>query len=222
MARCGKFANFRKSRKDALFYYTLWMVLSSIIDTTPDDVPEEFYLIATLPINEGGLGIHMVKEVASAAFLASVLTYLQSQSLTKMLKYHELDLNRFIEKTIATLKGTWGDLEDNLVLLGFLEEDPNSLNNLQEGIKLTRELNIKESETLQNKFNMILQNKRKISMEENMKNPGRLHWWKEQQNDFSGRWLEVIPKINKYTFNSIQFKTNMRYRMSYSRIQMLM
>jgi hypothetical protein len=59
----------------------------------------------------------------------------------------------------------------------------------------------------------MLQNKRKINMEENIKNPGRLQWWKEQQNDLSGRWLEVFPKINKYTFNSTQFRTNMRYRM---------
>jgi hypothetical protein len=59
--------------------------------------------------NEGGLGIHTVKEVACAAFPASVLTFLQSHSLTKMLKYLELDLSRFIEKTISTLKRTWED-----------------------------------------------------------------------------------------------------------------
>jgi hypothetical protein len=86
--------------------------------------------------------------VATGAFLASVLTYLQSQSATKMLKYPELDLNRFIEKTIGTLKGTWEDIRNSLILLGLLEEHKNSLNDLQEGIKLTRELNIKESETL--------------------------------------------------------------------------
>jgi hypothetical protein len=31
---------------------------------------------------------------------------------------------------------------------------------------------------------MILQNKRKMSMEQNIKNPGRLQWWKEQQTIF--------------------------------------
>jgi hypothetical protein len=37
-------------------------ILSSINETTPDEVPEEFYEIATLPINEGGLGIHRSKK----------------------------------------------------------------------------------------------------------------------------------------------------------------
>jgi hypothetical protein len=70
-----------------------------------------------------------------------------------------------------------GRLERHLVQLGFLEEDQNSLNDLQDGIKLTREQNIKESETLQNTLNMKLQNKRKSRMEENFKNPGRLQWY---------------------------------------------
>jgi hypothetical protein len=89
-----------------------------------------------------------------------------------------------------------------MVELGYLKEEEESLNEIQNGIRAIQELHLKQTETLQNKFNCILQEKRKRRMEDTMKDPSRLHWWKEQENDISGRWLEVFPKINKYIFNN--------------------
>jgi hypothetical protein len=188
-------------------------VLASIINSNSSVISDELYNAATLPINEGGLGLHMVKEVACAAYTASSITFLQSRSAFELLAYYKLDLNGFMERFLDPLTDTWWDIRESMVELGYLKEEEESLNEIQNGIKTIQELNLKQSETLQNKFNCILQEKRKNRMEETMKDPSRLHWWKEQQNDISGRWLEVFPKINKYIFNNMQFRTAIRFRM---------
>jgi hypothetical protein len=152
----------------------------------------------------------MAKEVASAAFTSSMVNFFNSESAKELFSSNKRSMEEFItfySQENEQLLPTLHNLSYNLQLFDF----PNKL---IDSLKDIKGLKLNYKETLQNKLTYFLQEKRIEEMDKVKDNP-QYDWWKLHRNDNSGKWLEVFPKIEFYTFSSLQFRTNLRYRMRF-------
>ena len=169
-----------------------------------------------LGLSFGGLGIHKVQEVRHAAYCASVLVWLQSDSFYK--EFTKVDRRKYFPndhfwdlKSMAKLcanvdmePNRWTSFFDCLQLFKF-HEDP------LVAIDLINKTKLRYRETLQSHLCKRLEDERVSRMEKEM-DVTDLKWWVSQRNNMSGQPLQAFPSMECYVIRSSEFCTWLKYR----------
>jgi len=153
-----------------------------------------------LKINEGGMGIHKMSEMGPAAYVASFMAWIQSDSFKEFAIPNHFENNHFITSQIPSFA-------QFSTCLHKFHIDPNPI----EAIQKLRNLKLPFRETLQSYLTNILQNKRIQDMQQNMELK-ELEWWSNQRNDMSGQPLLAFPSMEPYIIRTSEFRTWLLHR----------
>ena len=148
-----------------------------------------------LKINEGGMGIHKISEMAPAAFTASFITWIQSDSFKEFAIPNQFENHDFDDSPSRIF------VQFSKCLQQF-QIAPTALDAVQK----LRNMKLPFRETLQSYLTNILQNKRIQDMQQNMELK-ELEWWSNQRNDMSGQPLLAFPSMEPYIIRTPEFRT---------------
>lgn len=177
-------------------------------------VSDALFNFCCLQISSGGLGIHRADEVCDAAYAASMVSFFQSSGFdAKMQEIAGLQVQEMVPRLRQLMEVVKKfKLGDGLDVV-WEDEVSWFVAKLRQIQQLTKS---GERDTLQNKLTYHLQDQRKKTMKLFLEHdPDRfvnLRWWNSLQNAEAGAWLDVIPKIAKFTMRSSEFRTALLYR----------
>ena len=175
-----------------------------------ENLPEAVFDMCCLPIQQGGLDIQCLYEVAMAAYSASMAAFLRSS---------EEDVTILMRQEIDTYEGG-GQLFDrnddsHVYHIQQFKLAVSVLNTEQkafrEAVNEILQLEDSPNHSVQSQLTARLTERRMQTMEENMLLTS-LKWWMSLRCDTAGKWLEAIPKMAKFRLSSEAFRTALCYR----------
>ena len=166
-------------------------VLKSILSCGTEELTELHYLLFNLPLVDGDIGIHLMKEMAPCAYMASILEFDKSHGGIVLESVRNGLNDAFVQSVNSVISGFTVDgatLEETILGLRSYEFS-------------------KEMGTVQGQLLSRIESKRKIVLEARLaqENPAHLTWWKSHQNDEAGKWLQVMPMCAKLCLSNKQY-----------------
>jgi len=153
-----------------------------------------------LRINHGGMGLHKADEVIPAAYTASLLTWMKSDSFKEFAEFHKFTEQKLFDGSSAIF------VQFAACLQKFKQDNDNMV-----ALQKVRTAKLGVRESLQSHLNKILELTRIKTLEETI-DLKLLSWWVNQKNDMSGQFLQAFPSNEAYTIRSSEFRTYLRYR----------
>jgi hypothetical protein len=170
------------------------LILKSILSCGTEELTDLQYSIFNLSISDGGVGIHLMKEIAPCAYMASILEFDASLGgivLDKVLQGTESEFFGCISSVVSVFNSE-GDTVDQTI----------------GGLSYHRDLGTVQSQLLSK-----LEAKRKSVIEHTLAtNPAYLTWWRSQHGTESGQWIQAVPTYAKLCLSNKQYCTALRYR----------
>jgi len=161
------------------------------------------------------MGIHKIAEVQPAAYVSSVMTFMDSSAFNEFTTPH-----RFTEQTLVTSNlQRWSQFFSCLQRFDIANPVATSTSSSSTVtsrdplifLKELRTVKLGKFETLQSHLTKILEDKRIKEMESSM-DLMELEWWQNQRNDTSGQPLLAFPSMEPYIIRPAEFKTWIRHR----------
>lgn len=182
-------------------------LLCSILGTglTADTIADCLWSQCCLNVSDGGLGLRDTESVTPCAFVASVVECLPTVS--EMLpNYVEL----FSADHAPSL--TVRQFRKSLRHIGRLANNVGSLASLQDVQQLHATAH--DDDTLQGLLQMHILARQLVVFRESLRDDShRLAWYTSICDGNAGRWLEVSPKSEHFSFSNAEFQALLCYRL---------
>jgi hypothetical protein len=153
-----------------------------------------------LKVQHGGLGYQNANTVSQVAYIAS---FMEASAILKQHFPHEFD---DLDNTC------FQSLRDAIEALNHIcERNVDQKFTFQElQLKL---MNLKKGDTFQNTLNELTVENDILKLRNKIENNKHLAWFDALFDDFAGEWLNVPPKNQKNSMESLTFRTALRYRL---------
>ena len=165
-------------------------VLCSIVGIPPQELSDLDYKLCNFSLKEGGLGMQNFIDVASAAFVASMVDYHNNHN-----------------QCLAGMTGEYYQHMVTTIQQHFVGEG----RTLESILQLTRTV----GETVQNKLAKLIHDRNLVTVKSELRNYSAHHfkWHLHLCNATAGKWLEVIPAFSNQQMSNPVFRTALCFRM---------
>lgn len=164
------------------------------------EIDDKIWEQCCLKVQHGGLGYQQAKTVSHCAYIASFM------EANDTLKRH------FPNESDDLTNECFNTLRDAIEALNIICERVNDQKITYEmlQLKLTK---LNKGETFQNVINELTVEKTISKIRDKIEDTNHLAWFDSLVDDFAGEWLNVPPKNQKTSMDTIGFRTSIRHRL---------